>query len=64
MPTRLECYGRIRDAMKSRIVEYYRLKPERMGDKRSQDAIKESMDGLDLIFNILDEYDIRRKPGT
>ena len=45
--------------MKSRILEYYKLNPERLGDNRSQTAIKESMEGLELIFNILDEYEIK-----
>ncbi len=56
---RLECYEKIRNAVKQRMLSYYRQRPERLGDARSQMAIKESMDGLELIFNILDEYDIK-----
>lgn len=62
---RLECKERIRTYMKNRLLEYYRHHSDRLGDERSQAAVKESMHGLQGIFDILDEYDIRKKvkPG-
>lgn len=47
--------------MKDGVLAYYRQNPERLGDSRSQDAIRESMHGLQAILDVLDRYDIRRK---
>jgi len=61
---RLECYERIRNEMKRRILAYYGVNKEYLGDLRSQAAIKESMDGLEHIFRILDDYEIRSKSSV
>jgi hypothetical protein len=61
---RLECYAEIRDCMRTRLLEYYQRHKEYLGDERSQAAIKESVDGLNCIFEVLDTYEIARKPQT
>lgn len=63
--TRAQCYAEIRTAMKNGIRAYYEEFPERIGDVRSNDAIKHSMKGLAAIFEVLDKYDIQKKkdPG-
>lgn len=47
--------------MKEGVLAYYRANPERLGDGRSKDAIRESMQGLQAIFDVLDQYEIRAK---
>ena len=60
-PVRLECYSRIEAVMKNGVSSYYRKRPELIGDDRSQNAIKESVIGLQAIFAVLDDYDIVKK---
>ncbi len=60
-PCRKECYAEVRRVMKEGVLSYYRANPDRLGDGRSQDAIRESMHGLQAILAVLDRYDIRRK---
>lgn len=61
MSARLECYAAIRDCMKTRLLEYYQRHKEFLGDARSQAAMKESLDGLDCIFTVLDGFEISKK---
>jgi hypothetical protein len=58
---RLACYQEIKTCMKTRILEYYQRHQDILGDERSQRAIKESMDGLECIFQVLDNYQIVRR---
>lgn len=58
---RLSCYAEIRDCMKTGILAYYQAHKDLLGDDRSQRAIKESVQGLECIFAVLDKYEIRAK---
>ena len=63
---RHECYRRLIQAVKEDLTRYYQEHPERAGDARSADAIETSLQGMEKILAILDEYSIgfsRRKPG-
>jgi hypothetical protein len=62
--TRLACYAEIRDCMRTRLLSYYQRHKEYLGDERSQIAIKESVDGLNCIFEVLDTYEISKKLST
>jgi hypothetical protein len=61
---RLECYAAIRDCMRTRLLDYYQRHKELIGDARSQAAIKESVEGLDCILEVLDTYEITKKSST
>lgn len=62
MPTiRRECYDRIKEYMRQTIFEYYNKHKDRFGDERSRDSMEATALGLDEIFTILDDYDIRRR---
>ncbi len=50
--------------MKTRILAYYNAHQDLVGDERSQRAIKESMEGLECIFTVLDGYAIGAKGKT
>jgi hypothetical protein len=52
------CYDAIRQCMKDGVARYYRTHPELMGDKRSDEAIRWSLEGLACIFRVLDQYDL------
>ena len=52
------CYARMRDVMKEGITRYYEQFPERW-DARAEEALECSTQGLERIFTILDEFDIR-----
>ncbi len=58
---RLACYAEIRDCMKTRLLAFYGIHKEFLGDARSKDAISESLNGLDGIFAVLDKYEIVKK---
>jgi len=58
---RLDCYAELNDCMKKRLLAYYERHQELLGDARSQEAIKESVDGLECIFAVLDKYQITAK---
>jgi hypothetical protein len=58
---RLQCYAEIKECMSSRIFAYYKKHQDYLHDARSLAAIKESVEGLDCIFAILDKYDITEK---
>jgi len=60
-PIRLECYSRIEAVMKNGVSAYYRKHPDLIGDERSQNAVKESVLGLQAIFAVLDDYVITKK---
>lgn len=62
--TRRLLYDRIIAVMQEGAEAYYREHPERAGDSRSDDAVRFSHDGLERIFAILNEYDIRPKPKS
>lgn len=64
MSDRLECYAAIRDCMKTRLMDYYSRNKSLLGDERSQAAVKESLEGLECIFSVLDKFDISKKPET
>lgn len=59
--SRLACYAEIRDCMKTRLLAYYGVHKDLLGDARSKDAITESLSGLDGIFAVLDKYEIAKK---
>lgn len=61
MTCRAQCYAEIKAAMKAGIRAYYEEFPERIGDVRSNDAIKHSLKGLAAIFAVLDKYEIQKK---
>lgn len=58
---RLACYADIRDCMKTRLLAFYSAHKELLGDTRSKEAISQSLNGLDAIFVVLDNYVISRK---
>lgn len=60
--TRAACYAEISRVMKHGVSDYYRRHPALLGDDRSLEAIGESMVGLNAIYAVLDQYDIKRKP--
>ena len=60
---REECYERMREMVKETLRDYYQKFPDRVGDARMKDALAHSFFGMDLIFGILDEYDIEFKGG-
>lgn len=61
MPDQEECYQRIRDALKIIMTAYYRKHPGRLIDDRGAEAIAYSRKGIEEIFAILDDYEIKRK---
>jgi hypothetical protein len=61
MPATDELERRIREHMKNTLKQYYEQHPERLFDERGNEAVKISLQGLDEIFKILDEYEIRSK---
>lgn len=64
MATRDECYGRIRECMKLALRHYYEHYPERLFDERGTEAVKVSLDGLDAILKILDDFEIEQRVAT
>jgi hypothetical protein len=59
---RLECYERIRTALKRRAEEYYRQHPDRM-DARADEGIMELTAFLIELFDILEDYDVTAPPA-
>lgn len=55
---RTECYARIRDFTRSRLLNYYRQYPERIADARGKDNQDLVLSNLRGILDILDEYAI------
>lgn len=47
--------------MQEGAERYYREHPDRLGDERSDDAIKWSHDGMERVLEILNEYDVKLK---
>src|SRR5688572_1300641 len=61
---RTDCYDRIRELVKGTLKEYYDRFPNRIGDARMKDALSYSYFGLELVFTILDEYQIQHSPPS
>jgi hypothetical protein len=61
---RRECYDNVRHCMKRMVSDFYRRNPAFLGDARSRSAIKESIAGLQCIFDELDKWEIRKKGGA
>jgi hypothetical protein len=64
MVIRQECYQRIRKVFQDTIRKHYEDHPEYLGDDRSQEAIEKSVKGLELIFRVLDDYEISKGKGV
>lgn len=53
---REECYEAIRCCLRDKLVMFYTAHPEFINDARAQREIRESLESLQCIFEVLDKY--------
>jgi hypothetical protein len=58
MEARVDCYGRIISAVKLEFDRWLHKHPEYAGDERNRLALRESILGLAMVFDILEDYEI------
>jgi hypothetical protein len=59
--TRRECYLRLIQHLHDQLEAFYRTCPEKLAEEWCQKEIARTLDVLDGILKILDEYAIERK---
>jgi hypothetical protein len=58
---RADAYGRIISAVRIEFERWQEAHPDYAGDERNNAALQESILGLDLIFDVLNDYEILHK---